>query len=77
MNKSSSKRKKWNELNITTDVGCVVDLDDLSETLEYVEYVWENMLENEKSCDLEKQVGNHMFCIKNFYFVKTIKLWVM
>ncbi len=55
----------------------MVDLDDLSETFESVEYVWENMLEKVKSCDLEKQVGNHMFCIENFYFVKTIKLWVM
>ncbi len=66
--------KEW---NTTIDVGYVVDQDDLSEILVYVEYVWENMLENEKLWDLEKLVGSQYSIIVNFYFVKTMKLWVM
>jgi len=48
MNKSSSKKKKLNEQNITIDVDYVEDHMDFLEILEFVEFVWENMLENEK-----------------------------
>ena len=45
-------------LNIIIDVGFVVDQNHISEILVAVEFVWENMLEKELSCDLEKLVGN-------------------
>ena len=48
MNKKSSKKRRCNELNITIDVDYVEDHMDFLEILEFVEFVWENMLENEK-----------------------------
>ncbi len=39
------------------------DQEDISEILEFVEYVWEDMQEKERLCDWEKQVGKIiLFC---------------
>lgn len=59
MNRDSLNEKHLNSLlNITIDVDYVVDQNHTSEILVVVEFVWENTLEKEQLCDLERLVGN-------------------
>ena len=59
MNKDLLNENHWKDLqNITIDVGYVEDQNLSLEILVYVEFVLEDMLENEWLCDLKKLVGN-------------------
>jgi hypothetical protein len=58
MNRDLLNEKLLNSLlNIIIGAEYAVDQNHMSEILVSAEYVWENMLEKELSCDLGKQAG--------------------
>lgn len=73
MNRDLLNEKLLNNLpNTTIDVDCVVDQNHISEILVFAEFVWENMQENELSCDWEKQVGKTEFGLCLYRDKKTL-----
>lgn len=68
MSRDFFNEKLLNNLpNTIIDVDCVVDRDHISEILVFVEFVWENMQENEQLCDWENQVGNLFYLLLIIY----------
>lgn len=66
MKRDSLNEKLLHNLpNITIDAEYVVDQNHTSEILVFAEFVWENTLEMEWLCDLEKLAG------KNYYYITT------